>query len=378
MEEVKEKIFRHFNFPSELIPHFGFYQVVEHADFFDEVFIEDFVRPSDILAEWMIKSTRSSVYIGEPVVLSSKIFFTFRYYLMLDDPKSVLCKIEKCFLIADFYRFLYSNKVKVSKEGFVQAMSLLGKMRRVQIGEKETPALITETIEMANVYGTISGNSTLCNYKQILDEMKKSNDDKPSILKAQLINMIDQTTSSRGQFFRIKFHQETAKKYLFPIYSLLLINPVEFLILDLLSIPVFTARFDAIRQILQKDDSVYLIFDFEEEALSEPSSVDMISENKSKSISEIDNQEEEHDYEIRPKKKFIFSSNQARNIYQTFQNYIQLQATGVYNASKIDVQRLYKDTDQLDIKKEDIAKINHKKFSAYNVNRYFKKEHQIA
>ena len=51
-DELKQQIIKILKLPDNLFPFIGFYEVNETDGFYDENFIEDFVRISDVIASW--------------------------------------------------------------------------------------------------------------------------------------------------------------------------------------------------------------------------------------------------------------------------------------------------------------------------------------
>ena len=50
LEEVKYRLFGMFTIPADLFSHLCFYELIDRPDCFEETFVEDFVRVSDVLA----------------------------------------------------------------------------------------------------------------------------------------------------------------------------------------------------------------------------------------------------------------------------------------------------------------------------------------
>lgn len=362
-EEIKYRVFKLFSFPSELLPHLGFYEVVESNLMFDETFIEEFVRVVDVLATWDVKKTRQESQTIDNKIVSTKIFFKFRYYLRTDDSSLILRKIEKCFLIAEFFRLIYCNRIKLSSEEFIRAMAILVRFKYVSIGNEELANLIKDAKEVLHYYGHISNNAIRFTFKQVLSEVKTLEVEKAFSLKNNLVEIMKSTPVYRSQFFRIRMDPDTVMRYFVPINVLLLVSPTGINFLSSKFISLFFAAYETIRTVLLNADNVHIIFNLEEPKLvgnkEDNNPAELVEDNKDNFVKFV---------------TYSFQANQASSVYQTIQNYISLQMNGMYKVSKIKSQRVYLDLDNVKITEQQIKIVTSESQTVYSVNRFFKKD----
>jgi len=366
-EEVKYRLFRLFGFPNEMLPHIGFYEVTEAPMLLDEAFVEDFVRVSDVLATWALRRQRDVKEGRHEADTHSKIYFRFRYFLNVEDPTSIFRKIEKCFLIADFFRLIYSNKIKVSIETFVRALAILIRMKYVLVGPEDLANLVNDAKRVLKLYGNNSNNAIRVSYKQILAELRSLEAEKPYSLKNYIIDIMKTTDSYRTQLFRVAMTSETIKRHFVPLNVYLMIGPAGITFTDPKLSQIRTNGFESVRQVLLSNDRVSVVFNIQERRHGLQVEQDVTSSSgHSESMDEGD--------DIVTYITFSFTANQAAVIYQTIQNYISLQMNGLYRTNKIASTRLHVDTDKMDITEEQVRLLAADNRSMYNVNRFFKKE----
>lgn len=366
-EEVKYRLFRMFGFPTEMLPHLGFYEVTETPMLLDEAFVEDFVRVSDVLATWTLRRQRDAKEGRLENETHSKIYLRFRYFLNVEDPTSVFRKMEKCFLIADFYRLIYSNKIKVSIETFVRALAILIRMKYVLITPEDLANLVVDAKRVLKLYGNNSNNAVRVSYKQVLSELRSLEAEKPYSLKNYIIDIMKTTDSYRTQMFRVAMTPETIKRHFVPLNLYLLIGPAGVTFTDPKLSQIRTNNFESIRQVLLSNDRVSVVFNIQERRNGLETEQDVTS-----SSGQSESMEEAEDFVTYV--TFSFTANQAAVIYQTIQNYISLQMSGLYRTNKIDSKRLHLDTDKLEITEDQVRMMAAENRSMFNVNRFFKKE----
>lgn len=370
-EELKYRLFKMFSFPSELLPRMAFYEVVETPMLFDETFIEEFVRVSDFLTAWEVRKQKDLETHTSEEALISKLYLKFRYYLIGNDPKSILYKIEKCFLVSEFFRLIYSDKVRLKSEDFVRAIAMLILMRSSSVSQDQIGRLVSDVRAALKLYGNVSNYSVKINYKQVLAEIKIFENEKPAMLKNMLIGMLQQTPAYRTQFFRVSMLAETIKRYFLPVNTFLLIGPdgIQFANCHMTKV-YLNSPLERIRQVLLNDSTVHIVFNTEEKGLAELASQNGGDQNTNTLQGEQTNEENSFVRYM----TFSFTANQATVIYQTIQNYISLQMNGLYKVTKMESNRLYVDVDKLDITEEVVKLMESERKAIHNVNRFFKKE----
>ena len=346
----------------------GFYEVIETERFFDETFVEDFVRVSDVVASWEIREKKHREEVSFPKLVSTTLFFCFRYYLNTEDSKFILRKIEKCFLIAEFYRLIHSNRVFLNVDAFNQAIAMLLKMRYLQINTDNMANLISETNFCLKLYGGVSNIASKCNYKQVLTQLKVFEFDKPFILKNNLLQMMKNLSCYRSQFFQIKMSLQTIKQQKMEFKMMLMINSNGIAFSNERKVVIYGCNFDHVRTVLIKNNNIQIVLNAEDkddseiEVLPQPNEVSEFYENEQSKDSE----------------KFVkyvricFTANQASLIYITIQNYISLQLNGMYRASKINTARFHVDVDELKIEKNDLKFLESEAVPLGNANRFNK------
>lgn len=367
LEEVKYRLFKLFGFPNELLPNLGFYEVVESEQLMDEAFVEDFVRVSDVLATWELRRQRDLKEGRIETYHQSKLYFRFRYYLNVEEPKSIFRKIEKCFLIADFFRLAYSNRIKISPETFVRALAILIRMRYVVVGPDNLSALVGDAKKYLQLYGTNAGHNVRISYKLVLAELRGLEAEKHFSLKNYVIDIFKTTDSYRTQTFRVSMAPETVRRHFVPLNVFLMVGPAGITFTDTRLNQLRTSSFDSVRQVLLNEGKVAVVFNIQERRGGLQTEQEVTS-----SSGQSESLDEPEDYVSYV--TFTFAANQATTIYQTIQNYISLQMTGLYKASKIDSMRVYLDAGKLEVTPEQVQAIAAGNKSVYNVNRFFKKE----
>lgn len=366
-EELKYRLFRIFGFPNELLANFGFYEVTETPMLLDEAFVEDFVRVSDVLATWELRRQRDVKDGQEENHHQSKLYFRMRYFLNVEESKSIFRKIEKCFLIADFFRLIYSNKIRVSVETFVRSLAMLIRMKYVLVGPEDLASLVNDAKRVLKLYGSNSNNAVRVSYKLVMLELRSLEAEKPYSLKNYLVDIMKTTDSYRTQCFRVAMTPETIKRHFIPLSVYLLLGPSGISFTDPKLNQLRTSGFESVRQVLLSNDKVSIVFNIQERPNGYQMELERTSSSgQSESMEEVD--------DFISYVTFTFTANQAAVIYQTIQNYISLKMTGLYRTSKIESKRLYVDADKLEVTEEQVKIMAADNKSIYNVNRFFKKE----
>ena len=233
-EELKFRLFKTLNLPEELLIRIGFYEVNERYEFFDETFIEDFVRVSDVLGSWdlehQVDLTDKIEDTGEKVTITidedpAKIYLRFRYYLEKEVPKTILGKIEKIFNICEMLRLMHVNRINLSIEEVVNVVSIIVRMRNADLSIRNMSSLIADAKYILQLVGKHSRMNIKVSFQQVLVEIKKFDQDTFSILKNYLMDIYKSTLSYRAQNFKVNLETRTIFEYNFPSNVLLLINP---------------------------------------------------------------------------------------------------------------------------------------------------------
>ena len=341
LEEVKGRLFRLFAIPKDLLPHMGFYEVLESERHFEETFVEDFVRAADVAAGWELRAQQAPLR-------SARLYFCFRYYLTTEDPSFVLRKVEKCFLVADLLRLLHCNRVPVAIDDFNQVVAMLLRMRRFQVHADEMPRLVPEAREAIRFYGQHSDFCVRSNHRQVLAQLKVFEFDKPFILKNNLLQLMKNLGCYRVQCFEVQMTARTVRQHGMELRMTLLVGPAGLALNNGRKAMLFACNYDYLRTVLLKEDVVHLVFNTEADERGETGGegTDQPEEDKSSASEPF------VEYLT-----FSFTACQASSIYVTIQNYISLQLTGMYKAGKINGRRLYADVDQVSVGKEELGQL---------------------
>jgi len=356
-EELKYKVFKTLNFPQELLAHMAFYEVYERSEFFDETFIENFVRVSDVLGTWelahMAKIQHNDEDDEESATVNlkaiedrGKIYLKFRYHLLDSNKSKILKSIEDVFLFSEFYRLLHVNRISVSPEQFSMAMAVYVKLRNPDTTIKNMSNLIKEARHAIGFYGKFSGYNIKISYELVLSSLANFAGDSFSGMKKFILGIFEGTGAYKAQYFKINFEPDTIIQNDFPSNVLLLLNPSELLFTTTKRTIILAIPLTQIRTINIAKQVVILTTTIK--------------------IDETENGQPIF-------KKYSFRNNQAKTLYKTIVNYITFALNGTFNEPEINFERPYRDSDKIQISKSDMAVIMDQRRTNHPINRFYKK-----
>lgn len=357
-EELKYKIFKTLNFPQELLIHMAFYEVCEQNEFFDETFIENFVRVSDVLGTWelahMTKITthqdddddETAVVSQKPNEERGKIYLKFRYHLMDSNKSKILQSIEDIFLFSEFYRLLHVNRIAVTPEQFSAAMAVYVKLRNPDTTIKNMSNLIKEARHAIAFYGKFSGYNIKISYELVLNGLANFAGDNFGGMKKFILSIFEGTGAYKAQYFKINFEPESIIQNDFPSNVLLLVNPLELLFTTTKLTIILALPFTQIRTLNIVKQVIVLTTTIK--------------------IDETENGQPIF-------KKYSFRNNQAKTLYKTIVNYINFALNGSFKEPEISFQRPYRDSDKIEISKSEMAVIIDNRRTNHPINRFYKK-----
>ncbi len=357
-EELKYRVFKTLNFPQELLVHMAFYEVYEQNEFFDETFIESFVRISDVVGTWEfahLAKINQNQDDEEDEPSSSrtkgpeergKIYLKFRYHLMDSNKSKILQSIEDIFLFSEFYRLLHVNRIVVTAEQFASAMAVYVKLRNPDTTIKNMSNLIKEARHAISFYGKFSGYNIKISYELVLNGLANFAGDNFSGMRKFILSIFEGTGAYKAQYFKVNFEPESIIQNDFPSNVLLLVNPSELLFTTtkltvILAIPFSQIRtLNIVKQVLVLTTTIKI----DESETGQPIF-----------------------------KKYSFRNNQTKTLYKTIVNYITFALNGSFKESEIMYQRPYRDSDRIEISKSEMAVIIDNRRTNHPINRFYKK-----
>jgi hypothetical protein len=349
------------NFPEDLLANMAFYEVYEQSDFFDETFIEQFVRISDVVGTWELSDAAlnyEKIYEEEkneeeprstPQTLiesKGKIYLKFRYYLPKSKNSKTLSSIEDIFLMAEFYRLLYVNRMDISTDQFVQVMSIYTKMRNPDTSIKNMSTLMKEARHAIGFYGNYSGKSVKISYELVLNGIAPFNEDSYSTMKRFVLDIFQSTCSYKAHYYKINFEAQTIIENEFPSNVLLLVTPTDLIFVTTKMVDIVSIPFSQIRTINIIKNVIVLTTTTKIEESSGGSPLF---------------------------RKYSFRNNQAKSLYQTITNYITMTLNGTIKESEIRFTRPYKDIGGICISKDEMNVIMDHRRTNHQINRFYKK-----
>lgn len=363
-EEMKYSIIKFLDFPDTLMPFIGFYEVNETDHFFDENFVEDFVRVSDVISSWeynYFAANTKATDLEEDLLNNkvnyrpdkSKIYLRFRYYSQPEDSTTLAKSIEDNFMICEIWRLIIANRIQLDKESLYNIIAMYIKMKYPKIGVKYLYAIINDINKALKVFGANSNLNLTANPEKILRRLRNHEEADIATLKQRLTVLLRTNPCYKTQHFAIYFEDDQVVKHGLSPEMIMLVNSNKIFLCKLNMNRCKVFRHDQIRTMhVNKDLIVFGI-------------------TRTHKLGPVD-PEVQLAGGPQDSEKFIFKCNQATSLFQTIKNYIQININGTLKNVEAKVTKVYKDVGDVVISQDLINKVLTKKIMIENINRFYK------
>lgn len=370
VEEVKFHILKTLDIPKEYHTYFGIYEVNDYKNYFDETFIEDFVRCSDVLASFEFSGNKEISVSKKDKIITNKLgystevnrlYLRVRYYY--SNPDDIIWEqVQNTFAITEIWRLIISNRIILDKETLLNSVALKLKFFYPKMGIRFITALLNDINKNTAIFGQNSNFKVYANPEQILKLMKNYDKNTLEDLKKKCINIFKRNIMFKTQSFEVELKEDQCKLLKMPSKLFILLGSDRLHICKINLQKLKTILYCTIEKIFLKKNYVVIAINNDNPTQDERT----IHRDK-------DILKEFSYYFTEDKIKYFFKSNQAKKIYQTVINYIRLKLNGFYEQTQIERNNLYKDTYKIVHNIPLLERVKKQAKPIYKVNRYYKK-----
>lgn len=370
VEEAKFHMLKTLEIPKEYHTYFGIYEVIETEAFYEETFIEEFVRCSDVLASFEISKSDLVTSKKDQIITNklgysteaNRLYLRVRYYYQ--NPEDIIwTAIQDTFAITEIWRLIICNRIILDKESLYNIIALKLKFIYPKMGIRFITALLSDINKNIQVLGKNSNLRVYANQEIILKKMKNYDKNSLEDLKIKTSKIFEKNPLYKTQSFEVELKEDLAKLLNFPSKLILLLGSDRLHLCKINLEKIKTILYCTIEKIFLKNSFVVIAINN-----------DMPSHDERELLKDKQILEDYHYYFANEKKiKYFFKSNQAKKIYQTVINYIKLKLNGFYEQTQIKRNTLYKDTYQIVHNIPLLEKVKQGAKPVYKINRYFKK-----
>jgi len=355
-EELKYRLVKWLGLPEASVPLLALYEVNETDAFFDESFVEDFVRVADVLASWQHNYFAASTgdapggSEGEGTQRAdrSRLYLRFRYFSEAEDASTVLKSVEDDLCVCEVWRLIAANRILLDKESLYSIIAMCVKMRYARIGVKYLYAIIDEIEGALRAFGANSNLCVTASAEKILRRLRAHEDADAATVRGRLLALVRTNPCYKTQHFAIYVDDAQVAAHGLAPEMVLLVGARKLFFCKVGMARVRVVRYEQLRTMHVHKESVVL-------GVSAQPRLDALALGSDDAA-----------------EKIVFRCNQAATLYNTIKNYVQLRISGTFKNAEARISKAYKDVGDVVIDQQLIDRVLTKKIMVENINRFYK------